>query len=80
MMNIGKRPTINNDDSQITIEVNLFNFDESIYGRTIRVFVKKYLRAEQKFNGLQELKEQLARDKAAAILVPQSNAPSIEAS
>jgi FAD synthase len=42
--------------------------------------VKKYLRAEQKFNGLKELKEQLARDKAAAILVPQSNAPSIEAS
>lgn len=78
MMNIGKRPTINKEGSQTTtIEINLFDFDESIYDRTIRIFVKKYLRAEQKFSGIDELKEQLQRDKTAASRVPTSIAPSI---
>ena len=65
MMNIGNRPTINGTTK--TIEVNIFNFDENIYGKTIRVFLKKHLRAEQKFSGLDALKEQLAKDKIEAM-------------
>ena len=61
MMSIGVRPTI--ADNRRTIEVNLFDFNEDIYGKTLRVIVKKYLRAEEKFNGLDALKAQLARDK-----------------
>ena len=61
MMNIGIRPTLT--DGKFMIEVNLFDFDEDIYGRTLRVYVKKYLRPELKFDGLEELKEQLAKDK-----------------
>ena len=64
MMNIGNRPTVNGTHK--TIEVNIFDFDEDIYGATLRIYVKKYLRAEQKFNGLDALKAQLAKDKLQA--------------
>ena len=64
MMNIGVRPTV--DGTRRMIEVNIFNFDEDIYGQTIRVYVRHYLRGEVKFNGLEALKEQLAKDKDAA--------------
>jgi riboflavin kinase/FMN adenylyltransferase len=66
MMNVGNRPTINGTTK--IIEVNIFDFDEDIYGKTIRVYLKKYLRSEQKFSGLDALKEQLAKDKEQAIL------------
>ncbi|HXB07805.1 MAG TPA: bifunctional riboflavin kinase/FAD synthetase [Puia sp.] len=61
MMGIGIRPTIDGRDR--TLEVNLFDFDEDIYGRELRVYVKKFLRPELKFNGLEELKAALAQDK-----------------
>jgi len=61
MMSIGFRPTI--DGKLRVTEVNLFDFNKDIYGQTIRVTVKKYLRAEVKFNNLEELTQQLHRDK-----------------
>lgn len=64
MMNIGVRPTIN--DTKRTIEVNIFNFNEDIYGKNLQVFIYDYLRGEMKFNGLDELKAQLGKDKIAA--------------
>jgi riboflavin kinase/FMN adenylyltransferase len=64
MMNIGMRPTVNGTGR--TIEVNIFDLNEDLYGRTLRVFLKKHLRGEQKFAGLDALKEQLARDKENA--------------
>ena len=42
------RPTV--DGKKRVIEVNIFDFDEEIYGDTLKVFVKKYLREEIKFN------------------------------
>ena len=61
MMSIGFRPTVN---GRIRVtEVNIFDFNKEIYGDSIRIFVKKYLRSEVKFNGLEELKEQLHIDK-----------------
>lgn len=64
MMNIGFRPTV--DGSRLAIEVNIFDFDRDIYHTTIRVYVKHFLRAEQKFAGLDALKVQLSRDKEMA--------------
>jgi riboflavin kinase/FMN adenylyltransferase len=61
MMGIGIRPTING--THRTIEVNLFDFDQDIYGREMRVFVIKYLRPELKFNNLDGLKAAMAQDK-----------------
>ena len=63
-MNIGMRPTVGG--TRKAIEVNLFDFNASIYGQELRVFPKKWLRGEEKFAGLDALKEQLARDKAHA--------------
>jgi riboflavin kinase/FMN adenylyltransferase len=60
MMNIGIRPTIG--DNKIMIEVNIFDFNKDIYGRVMRVYVKKYMRPEIKFNTLEELKVQMGMD------------------
>jgi riboflavin kinase/FMN adenylyltransferase len=67
MMSIGIRPTIGGTDR--VIEVNIFDFNEDIYGATLRVYVKKYLRPEVKFNGLDALVEQLAKDKEDTLRV-----------
>lgn len=65
MMSIGLRPTV--DGKNRTIEVNLFDFDQDIYGKELRVFVIKYLRPELKFNGLDQLKVAIAKDKIDAL-------------
>jgi riboflavin kinase / FMN adenylyltransferase len=62
MMNIGVRPTVGGTVKRV-IEVNIFNFDADIYGKGLTVFIKRKLRNEVKFNGLEELKQQLAKDK-----------------
>ncbi|MBC7934623.1 MAG: bifunctional riboflavin kinase/FAD synthetase [Rhizobacter sp.] len=64
MMNIGVRPTV--DGTKRVIEVNIFDFDEMIYGADLTITLHKQLRQEVKFNGLDELKAQLARDKENA--------------
>ncbi|RDV16426.1 bifunctional riboflavin kinase/FAD synthetase [Pontibacter diazotrophicus] len=61
MMNIGLRPTI--DGKQLTLEVHILDFDQEIYGQTLTVEFVKLLRKEQKFDGLDALKTQLAKDK-----------------
>ncbi len=67
MMNIGFRPTV--DGTKRMIEVNIFDFKRDIYGKTLRIFVRKFLRSEIKFSGLEELKTQLAEDKKASVRV-----------
>ena len=64
MMNIGVRPTV--EGTFRMIEVNIFNFDEEIYGDILTVHIQKRLRNEQKFNGLGELKAQLLKDSEQA--------------
>lgn len=64
MAYIGHRPTINGMSRNI--EVNIFDFNEDIYGETIRLNFLEYLRDDQKFNSLDELKEQLKRDEVRA--------------
>jgi len=65
MMNIGLRPTVGG--TKRVIEVNIFNFDEEIYGDKLTITLVKFLRSEIKFNGLEALKQQLALDKEAAL-------------
>jgi len=64
-MNIGIRPTLGG--IRRVIEVNIFDFDQNIYAKRLRVYVKKRLRDEVTFNGLEELKRQLAKDKQEAL-------------
>lgn len=67
MMNIGYRPTTGG--TKKIIEVNIFDFNKDLYGKQLKVFIKKYLRAEQKFEGLEALKNQLSIDKVNAIKI-----------
>lgn len=64
ILNIGLRPTIKNSVG-INIEVNLFHFDADIYGKEIEIGIRYFLRSEVKFSGLEALKAQLEKDKAA---------------
>ena len=64
MANIGHRPTIGDRaEDQPIIEVNLFDFDGDLYGKTLRVSFIDRIRDEEKFSGLDELKMQLEQDR-----------------
>ena len=64
MMYIGVRPTING--IQRNIEVNIFDFDQEIYGETLEVHFIGQIREDMKFENIDQLKNQLALDKVAA--------------
>jgi riboflavin kinase/FMN adenylyltransferase len=66
MLNIGLRPTFNNE-SGVKIEVHIFNFDKDIYGETIKIEFIDRIRDEIKFNSIDELKIQLQQDKIKAL-------------
>lgn len=61
MMNIGYRPTVSSEHEK-RIEVNIFEFDQNIYGTQIELFVIAKVRDEQSFADLDELKSQLGQD------------------
>jgi riboflavin kinase/FMN adenylyltransferase len=61
MLNIGVNPTIS-DNAQTTIEVHLLDFSGDLYGQELQVKVLSRLRDELKFDSLEELKNQLAKD------------------
>ncbi len=64
MANIGHRPTIGDrSKDQPIIEVNLFDFDDDLYGKRIRVRFIDRIRDEEKFDSLEELKAQLEQDR-----------------
>ncbi|MEN9549483.1 MAG: hypothetical protein RIR12_2074 [Bacteroidota bacterium] len=67
MMSIGFRPTVGG--KKRVIEVNIFDFEKDIYGQQLKVFVKKYLREEKKFDGLAALVKQIDQDKADSLKV-----------
>ena len=58
--NIGYNPTVNGDN--LSIETNILNFDEDIYGKVITIEFLERIRDEKKFNGIEELKSQLQKD------------------
>lgn len=65
MTNIGRRPTLDNGH-KLSIEVNLFDFDDDIYGEDITLEFISFLRLEFKMCGLEELKQQLTLDRENA--------------
>ena len=70
--NIGFRPTVNTLDTILPlVEVHIFNFNQSIYGRKITIWFFQKIRNETKFDGLEALKAQLAQDKEQASFVLQ---------
>ncbi|MDR0543556.1 MAG: riboflavin biosynthesis protein RibF [Dysgonamonadaceae bacterium] len=66
MAYIGKRPTVASAGEQ-RIEVHIFDFDKDIYGQQLRIEFMNFLRPDIRFENLEQLKEQLTRDKRNAI-------------
>lgn len=65
MMNIGVRPTVDNDDNR-TIEVHILDFSGNLYGKTILLEVIQFLRKEIRFNAVEQLTNQLKEDEKLA--------------
>ncbi len=62
--NLGRRPTV--DGVSERLEVHLFDFARDLYGQTLETELVAFIRAEQKFDGLDALKAQIAADSARA--------------
>ncbi len=58
--NVGTRPTV--EGKTVRVETHLLDFDQDIYGQEIQLQFMQFIRQEMKFNGLPELKEQIAKD------------------
>lgn len=65
MMNIGFNPTV--EGKVLSLEINYFDFDQDLYGQKITVSFMERIRSEEKFQSLEQLKEQLAKDKKTAM-------------
>lgn len=64
--NVGSRPTVNDDGSDVTVETHIVGTDEILYGRRIRVNFYRRLRDEQKFDSLDDLRAAIEADKKHA--------------
>jgi len=60
--NLGYRPTVSGDQPERLLELHLFDLDRDVYGEEMEVRFLRYLRAEQKFENVEALKAQIARD------------------
>jgi riboflavin kinase/FMN adenylyltransferase len=65
MMNIGKNPTIG--ENKQSIEVHFFELNRNLYKENLEISILNYIRDEQKFNTIDELKIQLEHDKAFSL-------------
>ena len=66
MCNIGTRPTVNSG-TDTTVETNIFDFDEDIYGLDLKVTFLTKIREERRFESLDALKAQLEQDRKSCI-------------
>jgi riboflavin kinase/FMN adenylyltransferase len=64
--NIGLRPTVDASTTSPVVEVHLFDLSADLVGENLSLEFVKFLRPEKKFSGINELKEQIARDCTAA--------------
>lgn len=73
MLNIGTRPTFNNNADNRSIEVHIFNFSGDIYNKEITLIFEAKIRDEKKFSGPEALVEQLKKDKETALKILAEN-------
>lgn len=67
IVNVGRRPTFNDDNTNM--EAHLLDFNGDVYGKKITVFFEKFMREQKHFNSVEELKLQLQKDKETAALL-----------
>ena len=71
MCHIGRRPTIN-DVAESRVEVHLLDFKENLYGEALRLSFVRRVRDVLRFEGMQQLKEQLERRESRSRGIGQS--------
>jgi riboflavin kinase/FMN adenylyltransferase len=62
--NLGRRPTVENENARRLLEVHVFDFNGNLYGKVIEAKFLKYIRPEKKFDSIEALKQQIALDAA----------------
>lgn len=68
MMNIGYNPTVS-VGTEKTIEIHFFDFNRDLYEQKIRIDILEWIREEEKFGSLEDLKAQLQKDKLTVLSV-----------
>jgi len=66
MLYIGTRPTLH-DDPEVSVEVNIFNFNADLYNQSLTVEFIDFIRADRKFDTLEELVVQIHKDKSLVL-------------
>jgi riboflavin kinase/FMN adenylyltransferase len=66
VVNIGVRPTLRKSAPELRVEAHLLDFDNDLYDRELELMFVEKLRDERKFSSMDELREQIDRDIAAA--------------
>ncbi|MBY6036047.1 bifunctional riboflavin kinase/FAD synthetase [Fictibacillus nanhaiensis] len=72
MANVGHKPTFKDNQKKPSLEVHIFDFQKEIYGKTISVTWLKRIRNEKKFSSINELIEQLKKDKQQTLEIIQT--------
>lgn len=62
MLYIGRRPTLHNGDN-ISVEVNLFDFEGNLYNKDLTAEFLEFMRHDEKFSDIDTLKDQIRADK-----------------
>lgn len=65
--NVGVNPTVK-DDGKLVVETHIFDFDNEIYGKRVKVELEKFIREERNFPDLESLKRQISLDISEANL------------
>ena len=67
MINIGKRPTVEGKERRF--EMNIFDYNDMLYGKEMKISFIKRIRDERKFKNLDDLSKQLRKDKLETIKI-----------
>ncbi|WP_188454346.1 riboflavin biosynthesis protein RibF [Virgibacillus oceani] len=62
MANLGVNPTFKADVAEPSIEVNIFDYNNDLYGEELKLEWHKYIRDEKKFNSVEALVEEIGND------------------
>ena len=66
MLYIGTRPTMQNG-MEISVEVNIFDFDGDLYNESLTVEFIDFIRGDEKFDTMQQLVDQIHQDRENVI-------------
>jgi riboflavin kinase/FMN adenylyltransferase len=66
VLNVGYRPTFDAPGGALKLEAHLFDFEGDLYGRQLALTFRSFLRAEKKFESIDQLVAQISSDSARA--------------